>query len=234
MTLVPAFIIGFAGSLHCVGMCGPLALAVPAGSIRTGRWLLHRTAYQAGRLLVYALLGALIALAGQGAAFAGWQKALSIGAGMFLLLLAVLPAQMERLASGNGRVAALISRLRKKLSVLIKAGGWKASATLGALNGLLPCGLVYAGLAGALLTGSALNGALWMLAFGLGTLPAMILVLTSGNLLLARFRPQVRKVMPLTAGLLGVVLIIRGLELGVPYLSPLLEWTTRSIPVCGG
>lgn len=232
--MLPAFIIGFAGSLHCVGMCGPLALATPAGQPFSGRWLSGRSAYQAGRLLTYMVLGALIAIVGQGLALAGWQKGLSLTAGLFLILLAVLPAKIERLASGNGRLARLISTLRKRLAAFIKAGGWKASFILGMLNGLLPCGLVYAGLAGALLTGTPLNGALWMLAFGLGTLPAMVAVITSGHLLTGRLRPYLRHVMPATSGLLGIVLIVRGLELGIPYLSPLLEWTTKSIPVCGG
>lgn len=234
MLYLPAFIIGLMGSLHCVGMCGPLALAVPAGKVHSPRWLASRATYQAGRLLVYGMLGALIALAGQGIALAGWQQALSLATGVFLILLAILPAQVERLAAGNGRVATLLAKLRRALHTFISKGGLKATFILGMLNGLLPCGLVYVGLAGAMLTGSALNGTLWMLAFGAGTLPAMAAVLGAGSLIKGKARSLFRKAMPLTAGLLGAILIIRGLSLGIPYLSPVLEWAGKSIPVCGG
>lgn len=234
MIYLPAFLIGLLGSLHCVGMCGPLVLAVPAGKVRSSRWYANRAVYQAGRLSTYAMLGAIIALAGKGIALAGWQQVLSVGAGIFLLMLAILPTQVERWAAGNGRVALWLAALRKKLHRFTSRGGWQASLLLGVFNGLLPCGLVYVGLTGAMLTGTLYGGAFWMLAFGLGTLPAMAFVLGAGSLITGKLRSLFRRAMPLAAGFLGLVLIIRGLGLGIPYLSPVLEWATRSIPVCGG
>ncbi|MGB5977927.1 MAG: sulfite exporter TauE/SafE family protein, partial [Cyclobacteriaceae bacterium] len=225
---------GLLGSLHCIGMCGPLVLAVPAGKVHTSRWLLNRSIYQGSRLIVYAVLGALVALAGKGLAMAGWQQALSVTTGMFLLLLAIIPAKTERWASGNGRLSGLLINLRLRMRSLIARGGLPAAFALGMLNGLLPCGLVYIGLAGAVLTGAPLQGALWMLAFGAGTLPAIAIVLGAGRFMTGKARVVFRKVMPVTAGLLGVVLIVRGLGLGIPYLSPVLEWAGKSIPVCGG
>lgn len=234
MTYLPAFLIGLLGSLHCVGMCGPLALAVPAGKIHTTRWLLNRGVYQSGRLIVYAILGALVSLAGKGLAMAGWQQTLSVAIGIFLLLLAIIPTQTERWASGNGRLAGLLVNLRLRMRSLIATGGLPAAFALGMLNGLLPCGLVYIGLAGAILTGAPMPGALWMLAFGAGTLPAIAIVLGAGHFITGRARLLFSKIMPLTAGVLGFILIVRGLGLGIPYLSPLLEWAGKSIPVCGG
>lgn len=233
-SFIPAFLIGFLGSMHCVGMCGPLALAIPAGRVHSSRWLVNRSLYQLGRILMYACLGAVLAVAGKGIAIAGWQQGLAITAGIFLLLLAILPTQVERWAGGAGWPGKAVNRLRKPMGSLIRKGGLSATFTLGMLNGLLPCGLVYLGLAGALLSGSALQGATWMAAFGLGTLPAMALVLGLGSLIKGKAQAWLRRGMPVMAGLMGLLLIVRGLNLGIPYLSPVLEWTEKAIPLCGG
>ena len=90
----------------------------------------------------------------------------------------------------------------------------------GLLNGLLPCGLVYAALAGAAATGGPLGGALFMAAFGLGTIPAMLAVSLAGRLITAPWRARFQRAVPVAMAVLAVLFIVRGLSLGIPYLSP--------------
>jgi hypothetical protein len=211
-----AFLLGLAGSLHCVGMCGPLALALPAASASGIAYILGRAAYNAGRIMTYCLLGLVFGLIGQGLLLAGLQRWLSISIGVALIagLIVSRKARLWKpLLNCTGWVSARMAPLLRRRSV-------SALLVLGILNGFLPCGLVYVAAAGAAATGDLFSGAAYMALFGLGTTPMMLALALSGKLAPAWLRLGLRKVLPATVVLLAALLILRGLSLGIPYLSP--------------
>lgn len=220
MFLLAALSLGFLGSFHCVGMCGPIALAIPVR--RTSRFSIFRDGliYNSGRILSYFLIGLLFGLLGQGVALAGWQNLLSIILGTTLLLVILLPARTYKV---HPRLFRVLERLKSQVR---KQFGIKTTRSLlltGILNGFLPCGLVYLGIAGATATGNALTGALFMAVFGLGTFPAMLTVSAMKNYISVRFRRGISKSMPIFVGIMAVVLILRGMNLGIAYISPSVE-----------
>lgn len=214
-----ALVLGMAGSAHCVGMCGPIALAVPSPSNSpSGRWL-GTLLINGGRLTTYALLGAAIGVLGLGMQLAGLGRVLSIAGGVLLLLGVIVPGQLERWWP-TGRLALGIGRLRGVLARNLKRTAPEALFLTGVLNGLLPCGLVYAALLGAATLASPGDGALFMAAFGLGTWPALVALRMGSGLLGSGARAWLRKVSPALISAMAVLLILRGLELGIPFVSP--------------
>jgi sulfite exporter TauE/SafE len=216
MDLWTAFFLGLAGSLHCAGMCGPLALALPAAGRNRTTFFLGRLAYNAGRIATYCGLGIIFGLIGQSLLLAGVQRWLSIGLGA--MLIAGLFA--SRKLSAALPVTRLVERLKGGMSALLRQRSLASLGVLGLLNGLLPCGLVYVACAGATATGSVLSGAEYMALFGFGTVPMMLAISLSGRLVPAAFRLRLLKAVPAAVGLLAALLILRGLALGIPYLSP--------------
>lgn len=214
--ILPAFVTGLVGSLHCLGMCGPLVLGLHGSGGGTG----GRVAYHVARAGAYALLGALLGAVGEGLALAGWQRGLSIGAGLLILLLAARAGWLERAQGWLSGVAArgLAPGLRRAR----QRGGWSGQALAGFLNGWLPCGMVYVALAASTATGSAAAGAGFMALFGLGTLPAMLGVSLGGRFLGQRLRGRLQPVLRGWMLVLGLLLVLRGVDLGIPYLSPQL------------
>lgn len=214
-----ALMLGLAGSLHCVGMCGPIALALPRPA-NPGALIPGRLLYNIGRMLTYAGLGLLFGWMGQTLLMAGWQRALSITAGLLILLYLL----SSRLARGRWSLESTLLRLvapvQQRLGRLLKHGTQGGLFAIGLLNGLLPCGLVYVALAGAAATGSALYGAGFMLIFGLGTTPMMLAISLTGPALYGRLRGRFQSVIPLALGVMAVLFILRGMELGIPYVSP--------------
>lgn len=210
----PAFILGLAGSLHCLGMCGPLALALPAGAPDRARFAIGRAAYNAGRIVTYCLLGVAFGAVGQTLAFAGWQRGLSIAAGIAMLAAAF--------ASHRLSASVQIPLFRKAWSALLRNRGMASLFAIGLLNGLLPCGLVYVALAGAAATGSAAQGAVFMALFGMGTFPAMLAVALAGRMVSLPLRLRFQRAVPYAISFVAVLLILRGLDLGIPLVSPAL------------
>ncbi|RSK50021.1 sulfite exporter TauE/SafE family protein [Hymenobacter rigui] len=222
------FVFGLLGSFHCVGMCGAIALALPGqpGSpADRGRWpfLRGRLLYHAGRISTYAGLGALAGLAGHGLRLAGWQQSLSIASGLLILLLIAAPARYSgRLADALG-LAALLRWVQATLADLFRRPSGAALYGTGLLNGLLPCGLVYLALAGALSAPGVLGAAAYMACFGLGTLPLLLSLSLTGRLVPVAWRSRLRRVVPYAATTLALLFVVRGLGLGIPYLSPRLQ-----------
>lgn len=212
--ILAALILGLAGSLHCLGMCGPLALALPGARASRGEYVTGRIIYNAGRIATYALLGAVFGLIGKTLALAGWQRGLSIGAGFAMLIAAF---SLHRLAPAFN-----LGFLRQAWGKLLGQRTLLSLFGIGLLNGLLPCGLVYVALAGAAATGDALHGAAFMAIFGAGTFPAMLAVSLAGRALSVPLRLKFQRVVPYAVGVLAVLLILRGMDLGIPYLSPAL------------
>lgn len=217
--LATAFVLGVAGSAHCIGMCGPIALAVPSPGPGMRARFFSTLLLNTGRLATYALIGAAFGTFGLGLRLAGLQQGVSILAGSVLLLSVLLPGALERW-SPAGRIAMLIGRLRSTLGRNLKRTAPEALFLTGALNGLLPCGLVYAAVIGSAAMGSALGGALFMGLFALGTWPALIALRLSGGLLGNGFRTGLRRAAPYLVSTLAVLMILRGMELGIPFISP--------------
>ena len=214
--LSTAFLLGLVGSLHCAGMCGPLALALPAVGDTTPAYVLGRVAYNAGRIITYCLLGIVFGLAGWTFLLAGLQRWVSIALGV-ALLLGLFASRRLALARP---VTFAVNQLKARMSVLLRRRSLAGLGVLGLLNGLLPCGLVYVACAGAAASGSVLAGASYMTAFGVGTVPMMLAISLSGNLVPTSLRLKLVKTIPVCVFLLASLLILPGMSLGIPYLSP--------------
>jgi uncharacterized protein len=217
--LWPSLILGLAGSLHCVGMCGPLALALP-GNPNRARFIAGRFLYNTGRVTTYVALGAIFGLFGETLALAGLQRGLSIAAGVILLGWLVLRLRPGLFSSAQLWIPRLIVPLKTALAKQLRARSQPALLAVGLLNGLLPCGLVYLALTAAAATGTAADGALSMLVFGAGTIPAMLAVSLFGQTLHAGLRAKFQRAVPVFVAALAVLFILRGMNLGIPYVSP--------------
>lgn len=219
MFLLAAISLGFLGSFHCVGMCGPIALAIPIKGSSFIFRLLGSSIYNFGRVVTYFIMGLLFGLIGQTFAIAGFQNILSVTLGLLILVVLLLPDLIPRAKQPKfitSFLAALKTNIRRQFGIHSNSSLF----FIGLLNGLLPCGLVYMGIAGSIATGDIIKGSLFMATFGLGTLPAMILVSLSQNLISLKLRSQIRKAVPVFIGTMALLLILRGLNLGIPYLSP--------------
>jgi sulfite exporter TauE/SafE len=221
---------GFLGSVHCVGMCGPLALSLPGGDQLPARFLLDRLLYNLGRAVTYTLLGALVGTLGYAAALVGAQQAISIGIGILMILAAVVPWVSRQVRWLEQAPSAFLSRVTEPMGRLYRSGGFGAMLIIGLLNGLLPCGFVYAALATALTAGSVVGSMTFMAAFGLGTLPAMLAVSLLGRLAGTAWRTRLQRLVPVGLALVGLLLIVRGLGLG-SMLSPLLSAPGLLLPL---
>lgn len=221
--LLSAFSLGFLGSFHCIGMCGPIALALPvqhlAGARRIGGILL----YNAGRISAYAILGLIFGWLGRQFYLGGLQQWLSIVLGVMLLLVAVLRYVPVRTPAASGHIAKLTGGIRSVLGDLLRRQQFRALYAIGFLNGLLPCGLVYMGIAGAIATVHIYQGALFMAAFGAGTLPAMVAMTGSRRLFSLQMRNNIKRLIPVLIMVMGLLLVVRGMNLGIPYLSPAMS-----------
>lgn len=211
--MLPALLLGLAGSIHCVGMCGPLALALPLDARMRRRVVGQMLLYNSGRVLTYATLGLIFGLLGQGLVLAGVQKIVSLLAGGFMIAMAFLAWRFEQLVVALPGFGALTAEVKRRMGSVLRRHTTGAPVVLGLLNGLLPCGMVYAALAGAIATGGPWNGALFMAIFGLGTLPLMLAATSFGRSFAQTFRRQYRVVQPLLLTLVGILLLVRGLQL---------------------
>ncbi len=211
-----AFVLGLVGSLHCAGMCGPLALALPPAGATASAYATGRAAYNLGRVVTYCLLGVVFGLFGKVLFLAGIQRWVSITLGIALLAGLITS---RRLAVWQP-VIALVQRLKSGMSAVLRRRSFASLALLGLLNGLLPCGLVYVAGAGATATGSIFGGAAYMAAFGAGTVPMMFAIGLSGKLVPVSLRLKLARAIPVSIFLLAALLILRGLSLGIPFISP--------------
>lgn len=224
-----AFVMGAIGSFHCIGMCGPLALALPLKDDSLFPKFTGALLYNSGRIVTYSLLGIVIGSIGQGLSFFGFQQWLSITAGFLTLLLVILPEFFPALFKTTNMAGAFFVRLRQTFGRLFFKKNQSALFVIGLLNGLLPCGLVYLAMAGATATGNIPGAALFMAAFGAGTLPAMWSIAFWGNFISINIRQRIRKVYPYLTMLMAFLLILRGMGLGIPYISPLKNNETKKI-----
>jgi len=212
-----AFFIGLFGSIHCIGMCGPLAFAVPVFENKWWLILIDKTLYNFGRIITYSLLGLLIGLIGRQLWVYGFQQGISLASGLFIIMAGFSRLFKIKL-SGAKMFPAVFAPINKLLTYALTHRG--GHFVIGLINGLLPCGFVYLAMAGAINTPNPMSAAQYMMFFGLGTFPLMLLATVSSGFAGPLFRRRINKVMPYLMVCLGFWFILRGLNLNIPYLSP--------------
>ncbi len=230
MELWAAFILGLFGSLHCVGMCGPIAMALPLTAREKGQIVFQATLYHFGRITTYALMGLFMGLLGWGIGLAGYQKAFSIILGASLIVMALFSISIERKLLQSTLFQRIFELIKRKLSSALSIHNRSSAYKIGMLNGILPCGLVYVALAGAVTSLTATNGAVYMAAFGFGTMPMMLGVMVFGNMY-RKYFVRLRKLIPIGLVLFGALLIYRGIVLDVPFDLKFWE-DTNFQPMC--
>jgi len=218
--ILAAFVVGLVGSLHCIGMCGPIAIALPVPDSSNLSFFTGRILYNIGRVVTYSFLGAVLGLLGGRIALAGTQQVVSIILGVVVIAAVLLPQKYKNYFAQHSLAQKLAQPLKSNIGVLFKKGTFSAMFLIGILNGFLPCGLVYVALAGAIASGDAISGAAVMILFGLGTVPAMFAASVFGKFINIGIRTKIRKAVPVLAILLGVIFILRGMNLGIKYISP--------------
>jgi len=214
---------GLMGSLHCLGMCGPIAFALPVRTTNIRIKILKYGLYNVGRVVTYTILGSIIGIAGKGFVLAGMQQILSITAGVLIIVSAALAYTAVNTVVLNRITVAIRTRLKSAFHFYFQQKGYTALFMLGILNGLLPCGMVYMAMLAALAAGSSFSGAVFMTGFGLGTIPMMFGICLAGNITGMKWRSIVYKATPVLACMVGMLLILRGLEVHIPLLSSVHE-----------
>ena len=218
----PAFILGLISSFHCVGMCGPLAMAVPVQRLSPVRKCIAIILYHSGRILTYTFLGLFLGLLGRHLFIGGYQQWISIALG-FIILAVILQQKIFNHNRSSFISKKITDTLSNWMRYIWGRHSLFSSLLFGAVNGLLPCGMVYYALVGAFSAGTLSGGVFFMMLFGAGTLPLMLSVHFLGaSYLTPAFRNRMRKLVPVFIGFMGVLLILRGLNLGIPYISPFL------------
>ena len=218
--IISALVLGFASGFHCVGMCGPIALSMGLSRRQAANFYLQNLTYQFGRIATYSLLGAVLGIVGAGFQMSGFQNSLSIIAGILLIVMAVFSFGGKDFASKIPFLSRFLYSVKMNLGKLLRKSDYQSRFLTGVLNGFLPCGMVYMGLTASLAAGGIWQSALFMSLFGLGTLPFMFAVVLVGNLMSQSFRTRILKVVPVLMIILGGLFILRGMQLGIPYLSP--------------
>ena len=228
MELWSAFLLGFVGSAHCVGMCGPLALALPAtGGVRA-RFFAGRALYNLGRIVTYTVMGVAFGLLGKTFAVAGLQRWVSLTAGAIILIGLIVSPNL----SFTNAAAGSVGWVKRQLAQLFRQRSLSALFAIGALNGFLPCGLVYAACVAAVATGDVLGGAKFMAVFGLGTTPMLLVISILGQKLQLQLRFKLQRLIPVSLAVVGLLLLLRGMALGIPYVSPQLPATPTAGHSC--
>lgn len=215
-----AFFFGLISSLHCIGMCGPIAMMLPVERNNPSKKVTQIMTYHLGRLTAYGTIGFIFGMVGKGFFMAGIQQKLSIVLGIIMIIAIVIPEKEFAKYNFSKPVFRVITAIKTKLGSQFKNKSYQSLFTIGLLNGFLPCGMVYVALFGAIAMQSASFGVLYMVLFGLGTIPLMSSVVYIHSFLTLSVRNKIQKVIPYVGILIGLLFILRGLGLGIPYVSP--------------
>jgi len=218
--IAAGLVFGFLGSFHCVGMCGPIALALPGADRSKPYLIFSRLVYNIGRVITYSTLGLAVGLMSSMISISGFQQGLSITVGIIILLGLTISAFRQKLNEWKAYPSSIMRKATKPITALFRRGGISSLFLIGLLNGLLPCGFVYMGLATALTTGTVLKSVLFMGGFGFGTFPAMLAMSLAGGFISLSFRRKLQQVSPYFMAAVGILLILRGLNLGIHFISP--------------
>lgn len=230
--LFSALFFGLISSLHCVGMCGPIAMMLPVDRSNEAKKVLQILLYHLGRITAYASLGVVFGILGKSFYLAGLQQQLSIFVGIFMILIVIIPEKIFMKYNFSKPVFRLISKVKSALGNQFKKKTNSALFTIGLLNGFLPCGLVYVALFGALAMQGISLGVLYMVLYGLGTIPMMSLAVYFGGFLSLNFRNKLQKIIPVVGVLIGTLFILRGLGLS-NFISPgSMNLFVKAMPDC--
>ncbi|WP_396192733.1 sulfite exporter TauE/SafE family protein [Flavobacterium sp.] len=218
--LYTALFFGLISSFHCIGMCGPIAMMLPVDHKNPSKKALQILTYHLGRLTAYGSLGLIFGILGRGFYLAGFQQTISITVGILMILIVVIPEKIFAKYNFSRPIYQLISKVKTALGSQFKRKSADALFTIGFLNGLLPCGLVYAALFGAIAMQNVTLSISYMLLYGLGTIPMMSAVVYVSNFLSFPIRNKLQKVIPIVSVIIGTLFILRGLGLDISYVSP--------------
>jgi uncharacterized protein len=218
--LYTALLFGLISSLHCIGMCGPIALMLPVDRNNPTKKATQIITYHFGRLTAYATIGLVFGLLGKGFYLAGIQQQLSIFIGFAMILFLIIPEKKLAPYNFSKPVLKVITAIKQSLGQQFKNKSYHSFFTIGLLNGFLPCGMVYVALFGAIAMQNMLYGALYMFVFGLGTIPLMSSIVYIQSFLTIAIRSKIQKCIPYVGIFIGILFILRGLGLGIPYISP--------------
>jgi sulfite exporter TauE/SafE len=226
--LLTPFLIGLAGSLHCMGMCAPLVVAAS----RSGKNAITRNLhYNLGRILTYGMLGSIASFIGAGFYLAGLQQWVSVIAGLSMLAIGILSIRIATPAYVQGFLFRFSNALKSKFQKLLNKRNLFATLLMGMINGLLPCGMTLVAIGYCLTLPGPTNGFLSMVLFGLGTLPAMVGFASITRFIVNRLRINYST---LQAGLIivcAIMLIARGVW--PPVTSAIQPGKNAGIVICG-
>ncbi len=227
-----ALSIGLIGGMHCTVMCAPLMLGVFKNKART----LSFFAYQLGRIFTYMILGVLLALFGEGLSLLGWQSALSILMALLIVYFYVVPSKYKVFNKLNHWEAYPYQWLKNSFRKFLGKSDVGSRFSIGLLNGLLPCGLVYMALLSSVATETVWESAFYMLFFGLGTVPWIVASVWAGQFTFKKLNRFTANLKPVLAFTLAAFLFLRGL--GVEFIHiPMPDWGQQNrgidIPICG-
>ncbi len=223
MEIVTGMVFGFAGSLHCIGMCGPIVLALPGGAQTLLQFTISRFVYHFGRVLTYAIIGIVAGMLGGRLLLPVFQQNLSIVAGAVIILSLIVRKFRGRFTVNTPGLGRLTQELQRIIADLLRERTFPSLFALGMANGLLPCGFVYVAMTTAAVTANPVGGSVFMVGFGLGTVPATVGFSFFPRLASSRLRTKINAILPAFTLLVGVLLIVRGLSLGIPFISPKLS-----------
>jgi sulfite exporter TauE/SafE len=215
-----ALIFGLLGSFHCVGMCGPIAFMLPVDRTNSTKKVFQIFTYHFGRILAYSLIGLFFGLVGKSLYIFGLQQQLSIAIGVLMIVVVLIPTKTFNKYNFSKPVYKLISKVKSSLGQALKKKTADTFLTIGFLNGFLPCGLVYMAVFASLAMDGALMGSLYMALFGIGTIPLMTSAIYLGKFLNTRVKQRIQKAIPIFVVVIGLLFILRGMGLGIPYISP--------------
>lgn len=218
--LFSALFFGLISSLHCIGMCGPIAMMLPVDHKNPTKKALQILTYHLGRLTAYGFLGLAFGLLGKGLFIAGFQQNISIAVGVLMIIIAIVPEKVFAQYNFSKPIYKVISSIKSSLGNQFKRKTFDALFLIGFLNGLLPCGLVYAALFGAIAMQNEVLGVAYMLLYGIGTIPLMSVVVYASGFMSIPLRSKLQRIIPIITIGIGILFILRGLSLGIPFISP--------------
>lgn len=222
-TLIIGLILGLSSSLHCIGMCGPIAMVLPLKDRSAFGVFSGVLQYNIGRIFVYSLLGSIIGAIGLTASLFGTLQVVSIITGIAMIVF----AWQKHLFSGFTAWNSFNGFLSKGIGTIMGSDSTFKLFLLGALNGLLPCGMIFIALMNAVTAGNPMNGAGAMIAFGLGTLPAMVTVGIAASKMNRSLQQRINTLVPYVLTVVGLLVMLRGMNLNIPYISPSIKATKK-------
>lgn len=208
-----ALIMGLAGSLHCAGMCSPLAMTITG---MKGSAISNRILYNTGRITIYGLLGGVVASIGYILPISKYQNLLSLLLALALLTMAVVGITDVRIPFLSKAMIKFTNFLKNQFGKFLHRKGSLALLCLGGLNGLLPCGLTFVALSFCITLTTPVEGFFYMFLFGVGTLPVMLGFASIAGFVTRKLKWDLKNVTTALMAISGILLIVRVFLLHAP------------------